>query len=98
MTTHAIGNNSKVAANIGGVIVFGTDSADIGVGSKLELKGHGYAYSSMTVLPIRTPVPGCIGMVRVSRLTSTKVPLVEPKSSNNHRLPCGKRRAWRPEA
>src|SRR5699024_1604523 len=98
MTTHAIGNNSKVAANIGGVIVFGTDSADIGVGSKLELKGHSYAFSSMTVCPIRTPVPGSMGMVRVSLLPSTKVPFVEPTSSKNHRLPCGKRRAWRPEA
>ena len=68
-----------------------------GAGS-VQLKGHRYAFSSITVLLMRTGVPGSMAMVRVNWLPCTKVPLVEPRSSKNQRLPCGKSLACRPEA
>src|SRR5699024_4564359 len=98
VSTHPVGNDRQVATHIARVVVLGTYSANIGAGRAIQLKGPRNDFSSPTVSPMRTEVPGSTAMVPVSWSPCTKVPFVEPKSSRNQRLPCGKRRACRPDA
>ena len=110
---HAIGHDGQVLAHVCGVVILGTDAADVRPGGIAQderplrgwcllrgnvRSGHGYGLNSMTVLPILTGTPRSTGRARVSCWSARYVPLVEPRSSMNHRLPCGKSRACLPEA
>src|SRR5687767_6627950 len=113
MAAHAVRHDREVPPHVSGVVILRPDAADVGPrgiahdqgtrgGWRLlhgnVRSGHGYGLNSMTVLPILTGTPRSTGRARVSCWSARYVPLVEPRSSMNQRLPCGNRRACRPEA
>src|SRR6185312_13001047 len=91
--SEAKGHSAPCAPRVRGVITLLASAVSF---RSSRPRRHGR--SSITVLPIRTGVPIGTRTAVVTLSLSRYVPLVDPRSSTYHSVPCCDNRAWRVEA